>query len=277
MSYALGCLGLAALLGGLGVLAAMVVGYVLDGPVLRSSSASTSAMALAPSQPLIVGRMPGPDDVLLLALLRGGVRAVAETLLVGALSAGWLRHQGTSYSILHDVEARDRGQAVFQRHAADPLLSLGQAMHRSALELEPGLLLRAEGGGLWRPTDRRLLLRAIGTGGALTAVLLSLAWMRVMTTEALAAFALVAFVVVAVSHELTKALTARHRQAHAMLTWLDEVCGSLRDDVQNGRERDPHRVSLVAALDGLEGTHWVGTALNVRLESHDAGSLRAQN
>ena len=251
---------LATVLVGLGLLLAWVVGDLLDGPVLRASSASTSAATPSQAHQLVVGRLPGAEDATLVAYLRGGVDAVGHVLFAGAAAAGWLTYDGTKFTVLPDVEPTDLDLAFFKatlgRSREVLRATIVDAMRQTARDLEPSLRRRAEESGVLRPSDRRVLLLAIGMGGGLVAAVVGV--VRIVVRQELnpdAVFpgnlVIAMTLALALSGWLTWKFTARHRQARAMLAWLDDVTTSLRADVTRGADLDPGRVSLTAALGGL--------------------------
>ncbi|MDP2340722.1 MAG: hypothetical protein Q8O67_07185 [Deltaproteobacteria bacterium] len=264
---------LAIFLAGLGVVAAMVAARQIDGPVLRASSASTSTAAPAGSQPLMVGRMPLEKDLLLLAWLRAGPKAVGEALYARAMLTGALKYDAVNgFSILPDVVAADRGQSFFLRAlgAGGPLtrVSVLQAMRRAAWDLDPELKKQGEDAGLVRPLERHLLINAIGIGGALVAVVVGCVRIAIraeLDPSAVFPRNLVIAMGLTVIGALvaTSVLTFRHTQVNAMLRWLRDVTSSMRADVSRGTDRFEFNTFLTASLGGLSALGVAGTALAV--------------
>jgi hypothetical protein len=263
---------LAGTLVGLSVIAAIVAGNWLDGPVLRASSLSTSTATPSRSSIFIVGRMPLPQDLLLLAWLRGGTIAVGETLFARAMIAGTLKAEGTRFSILPDVTPKHPGDALFARMLGSlgpvTLQTVRQAMRAAAWHLEPELRQRASEAGLVRPLERKALLAAIGIGGAAVAVVVAV--VRIVIRQQLAPQAVFpANLVIAMGFTvliallLTAFFTRLHSQVRAYLRWLDDVTTSMKADVTRGSDHDDVNLQLITAMVGLRGLGTAGTALAV--------------
>ncbi len=293
-AFLLAWIPLALLLVGCGVLVAIIVGNAWDGPIQRVSTstaaattaAAGSSLAAVPSTsggPLLVGRMPRPDDVWLVAWLRGGKDALRTTLFTAARTAGWLQLTGEQPSLLVDVVPGD--PALTSLHHAlgsRPLLDLKallQGLDDTAADLERSVARRAEEAGLVRPLDRRLGLLLLGLGGALVAVVAGIVRIVIraeLNPDAVFPRNLVVamMVTVGLAALLTWRTTGQHRQARAYLSWLDDVTVNLRKAVERGGVRRPADVVLVSALGGHGALGVTGAALGlaVLVPQHAAAS-----
>jgi len=256
---------------GLGVLVAMIMGDVLDGPV-RGAHGAVSAMDQALTSvgvatahdTLLVGRFPRGDEVFVVAFLQSR-RHLEAALWAAAVTDGWLRPGSDGgMSILDDVEPNDpileQVKAVLQDPAAGATMQ--RRLRAAALRLAPSLQTRAERMGLARGGERRsvlILLALVGAGVGLGVGLL-----RSVGIETLYWLYYGVALHVVVTLLLVMPLTARHRQAKAYLRWLDETLGAMRADVQAGAPACDSDVVLVAAVDGFSGLGSQGPRLGVR-------------
>lgn len=253
---------------GLGVLVAMIMGDILDGPV-RGSHGAVSAMngaltsvgVASAHDTLLVGRYPRGDEVFVVAFLQGR-RHLEAALWAAAAADGWLRPgKDGGVSILDDVDPRDpileHLKAVLQDPAAGATMQ--RRLRAAALRLAPSLQTRAERMGLARGGERRSVLILLALVGSL--VSLGLGMVRSVAVESLYLLSYGLALHVVVTLVLVMPLTTRHRQAKAYLRWLDGALDATRADVQAGTPASDDDVVLVAAIDGTAGLGAMGQRL----------------
>jgi len=240
-----------------GVLVAIVVGNVLDGPVRTtalSSSASLSSAVIGVQATLRPGQLPHGDEVFVTALLAGLAHLEAALATAGA-AAGWLRVTDRGeLEVLADVVPDEPLLARCKEILDDP--GAGRTpRHRlrtAALRLRPDLMARAEALGLLRAVDRRSGLILLSLAGVVVAAVLGVLRLFVSTSiEEANVIQYVLWLEAGLVVVLAIWLTARHRQARAWLSWLEDSIDALRADVRAGRDLPVGDVVLVAAVDGF--------------------------
>jgi hypothetical protein len=240
-----------------GVLVAIIVGNVLDGPVQTTSlsSASPLSSAVVGSQSTLrPGQLPHGDEVFVTALLAGLVHLEAALCAAGA-AAGWLRvSPDGQIKILADVVPDQPLLARCKEILDDP--GAGRTpRHRlrtAALRLRPELMARAEALSMLRPVERRSGLILLSLGGVAVAGIVG--GLRLFATEPFEEFRAIQCILsleAGLVVVLAIWLTARHRQAWAWLTWLEDSIAALRADVRAGRDLRVDDIILVAAVDGF--------------------------
>lgn len=226
--------------------------------IARETKPADGSHAASPSRSLEIGSFPRPRDVFLIAALRGGKEAVAETILASALASRWL------------TSTDDGAFFVGQRspNVADEVYDFGRRITASRISRESALrYARASAQvfearhhevldrlGLRVKSSTKLLaqLTTIALGGLV--VLVGVARLggdgldvtsRAVIGVELALFALTAL--------LLARPTTKTPAGTAYEAWLLDNTVSLRADVAAYRTRVPEDLVLAAALVGAEG------------------------
>lgn len=249
-----------------GVLIAMLIGDMLDGPVTTTHSVGLRA-GIATDAPFAVGRLPARADFSFVGWLRRGVTGIADVLYADAVTRGWLRFDDKS-GVFHvvadavDLDAPSR----FQELLGGAGVLRGPVVWRTALlaaaGLEPGFRARAVDEGLLRPFERRLLVTVVGAlgGGAVLVAVVAYGVARHAATADLMPMALTFVLGGAVGAFVA---SAEHRQRRAWLTWVSESTHALRADLHDGRLRQQGDLLLGAALFGVRNLGRSGSLLGV--------------
>lgn len=240
-----------------GVLVAIIVGNVLDGPIQTTalSSASPLSSAVVGSQATLrPGQLPHGDEVFVTALLAGLVHLEAALCAAGA-AAGWLRvSDDGQVNILADVEPDHPLLARCKQVLDDPAAGRTprHRLRTAALRLRPDLMARAEALGMLRPVERRSGLILLSLAGVVVAGIVG--GLRLFATAPFEEFQAIQYILsleAGLVLVLAIWLTARHRQAGAWLTWLEDSIAALRADVRAGRDLRVDDIILVAAVDAF--------------------------
>ena len=250
---------------GVGILAAIIVGDAIDGPVSQTVSSLRASQTVVPDT-MLLGRFPRRDELLVVASLQG-IDHLEAALAVTAMTAGWLHPlHSNDLQILDDVEPVDpilaTLKAALQNRAAG--VTLRRRLRTAALRVSPSLLARAEAMGLVRSGVQRSGLTALALSGVVISVVVAVlrsSDLHPWVYPAIAAH-------VGTTLLLVIPLTRRHRQARAYVRWLDDVMDAVRADVRAGISVSASDVILVAAVDGFDGLGRWGT-------THGVDALRA--
>jgi uncharacterized protein (TIGR04222 family) len=225
-----------------------------DGTPYRSPEGTATRFGLGR------GLVPEADHCLAVAYLRGGRRAVCETLVAQSLAEGWLR-QGNSGLYLGERSIRP---GAVTKPLADALAAAGnpdahspQALSAAALQvakvLEPELQRQLADAHLLRPAVAHLLRSGIIVlGGALIGVIGLIRATRGTSLHRPIGFLVFEMFAGAVACVL---LAIRQRPSVVgldYLGWLKDATTSMREEVTRRRRSEANDVSLAVAMDGVQ-------------------------